>query len=184
MNWTQDFEIEDVWQFPVELQAKHSFAEFGEVFAQAMAEIQTKGAAGVLFSMRMWIGKLFEWDKAPANPVLLAEKSLRKRYAEVHDFSGEDLPALEKGDFQPVYQLENESFSEIENATVHAGIHLGKVELGDGRFTIHMTIYNQPKGWFGRMYMTAILPFRLWVVYPALLKLAGKAWGKHVLGQS
>ncbi len=182
-NWTPDFEIEDVWQFPVEMESKHTFSEFHEVFGNALAETQTKGFAGVLFSIRTSIGKLFGWDKEPNNPELLPEKSLRKRYADAHGFEGKDLLPPGTEAFKPVYQLENESFSEIENSTVHAGIHLGKVPIGNGKFTVHLTVYNQPKGGFGRIYMAAISPFRLWIVYPSMLKLVGKAWKKHLLAK-
>ena len=43
-----------------------------------------------------------------------------------------------------------------------------------------MAIYVKPKGTFGKLYMLAIKPFRLLIVYPALLKSIKKKWEQYL----
>jgi hypothetical protein len=39
-----------------------------------------------------------------------------------------------------------------------------------------MAVLVKPNGWFGEAYLAAIKPFRLLVVYPALMRSIGRAW--------
>jgi hypothetical protein len=41
---------------------------------------------------------------------------------------------------------------------------------------IQMAVYVTPKGWFGKAYMLLIKPFRLWIVYPAMMSAASTRW--------
>ena len=179
-KWLSDFQIEDVWRFPVELEARHSLAEFNAVFAEAMRALETQGIAGKLFQFRKFLGRIFGWDGSGEPSEIMAPWSLRARYAKANGLQAVDLLPPGDAPFVPVYALEAEQFSEISNATVHAGLHLGKVPLDAGNFTVQLTVYNQPRGFFGRVYMGLITPFRLWVVYPTMLRLVGKAWAKHL----
>ncbi len=101
-------------------------------------------------------------------------------YAKHEGISLDQLPTPGDGSFIPVYELENEYLSEIENKTVEAAIHFSKVPLEPGIWTIHMAIYVKPKGLFGRLYMILIKPFRVWVVYPAIMKAARKRWNEYL----
>ncbi len=169
-----DYELEDVWRFPIILQSEHSLDQFLTLFRSAGDQLSGKGLAGLLFRFRLFLGKLFHWDEQ--QPVdHLIPGTLRHRYAGREQLTFEELPDPGTGDFIPVYQLENEFLSEIANKTVEAALHISRVPQ-DGVWVVHMAVYVKPKGGFGRFYMALIKPFRLWVVYPAMMRSAKKKW--------
>ena len=174
-----DLRIEDVWQLPVVMESNHSLALLQEQFAKASSSLTKKGVAGLLFRIRFFIGNLMGWDKKEVVAKLIPG-SIRERYAQAEGLTFEALPEPGNADFTPVYNLEHESLVEIENATVLAAIHLGRVPLNETQFTVQMTIYVKPKGVFGNVYMMLIKPFRHWIVYPALLKMIAKLWKDYL----
>lgn len=176
----KDFEIEDVWRFPVELENEHQLSNFQAVMKSAMEDLESKGPAGILFKVRFFLGELFGWDKEMMEKELLKKGSLRERYASNYKLSGTDLPEPGDAEFTPVYDEENESLSEIENVTVHAALHLGRVPLKEKIYTVQMAVYVKPKGAFGRFYMALIKPFRHSIVYPAFMKLIRKRWERYL----
>lgn len=174
-----DFDVEDVWRLPVILHAEHSLSLVQDQFAKAINKIESSGLAGLLFKLRFFLGRLFKWDeKSPQTKV--TPNSVRERYAELEKLSYDQLPDPGNGDFIPVYNLAQESLAEIENATVHATIHLGRVPLDESTFTIQMTIYVKPKGIFGKAYMLLIKPFRWLIVYPTLMRVIRKQWEEYL----
>ncbi|MEM6806517.1 MAG: DUF2867 domain-containing protein, partial [Bacteroidota bacterium] len=114
----------------------------------------------------------------------LKKGSLRERFAQQKKLNANQMPELGNGDFVPVYSMADESLSEIENATVHAGIHLARVPLGEEIFGIQMAVYVKPKGNFGRFYMALIKPFRHAIVYPAFMRLIRKRWQRYNASQN
>lgn len=179
-NLLADFEVEDVWQFPVTLQEKHTISDFQEQLFLAMEQLSKKGLAGLLFKLRFFLGEIFGWDKptsVSANP--LKKGSIRERYAQKFNLTVNELLPIGKEEFEPVYVLNHESLAEIKNETVHAGLHLSKVALKDA-YTVQMAVYVKPKGRLGRFYMALIKPFRMAIVYPAMMKIVGKRWAKFL----
>jgi len=176
----KDFEIEDVWRFPVELKTEHQLSNFQEVMKSAMEELEAKGPAGFLFKLRFFLGEIFGWDNEMRKKELLKKGSIRERYASNFQLQGKDLPDPGDAEFTPVYNEENESLSEIENATVHAALHLGRVPFKEKLYTIQMAVYVKPKGAFGRFYMALIKPFRHTIVYPAFMNLIRKRWERYL----
>ncbi|MEQ9401937.1 MAG: DUF2867 domain-containing protein [Cyclobacteriaceae bacterium] len=174
-----DFQIEDVWKLPVTLQPTDTLAQVLEQFWSATEAIELKGLAGWLFRFRFFLGRLFRWDEKTAHTTLIPG-TIRERYARAKGLQFAQLPDPGDHSFVPVYILEQESLAEIENATVHAAIHLGRVLMEDDRYTVQMTIYVKAKGTFGRMYMLLIKPFRWLIVYPTLLKTIKKQWERHL----
>lgn len=175
-----DFEVEDVWQFPVTLQKEHTIALFQTQLFDAMEQLSQKGLAGLLFKFRFFLGQLFGWDKSESlvnSP--LKKGSIRERYANRYQLTKADLLPTGNADFEPVYTLENESLAEIKNETVHAGLHLAKVPF-KAAYTVQMTVYVKPKGGFGKFYMALIKPFRLTIVYPAMMRMVGKHWATYL----
>ncbi|WP_259465644.1 DUF2867 domain-containing protein [Rhodococcus opacus] len=75
-----------------------------------------------------------------------------------------------------VYELDTESARELANKTVHTVMHLGWARGANGDYELQMTVLVKPNGWFGRLYMTAIAPFRYLIVYPALTRQWERAW--------
>lgn len=176
-----DFELEDVWCIHVELSVQHSLQLFMDQFKRTETQLLKKGAAGKLFELSLALGKLFGWDPHP-DPN--REGSIRLRYAKRRGMTVSQLPHPGMGSFVPVYQLENEFLSEIENKTVHATLHFGRVPLRENVWGIQMAVHVKPKGWFGKGYMLLIKPFRLWVVYPAMMHSASKMWKQFLSSQS
>lgn len=173
-----DFQLEDVWQVPVALNSNQTLGLFTEHFLESMSKITDKGVAGFLFKLRLLLGKFFNLDDTHQLVNELVPGSIRYRYAKEERLDFDDLPAPNKGDldFVPVYRLENEHLSEIENKTVHAALHFSRVPDGEARWGIQMAVYVKPKGLLGKFYMLLIKPFRLWIVYPALMKNVKDEW--------
>jgi hypothetical protein len=59
-------------------------------------------------------------------------------------------------------------------------MHLAWVEQGEGRYQGQMAVYVKPRGSLGNAYMALIRPFRHWIVYPALMRQAGRRWDARV----
>lgn len=83
--------------------------------------------------------------------------------------------------FDALYRTDREYAAELSNRTVHAVMHLGWVDLGDGRFQAEMAVYVKPRGRFGTAYMAFIKPFRYALVYPALMKYIERAWARRTV---
>jgi hypothetical protein len=170
-----DFELEDVWRVPVNLASNHNLQSFIDQFDITNATLVNKGMTGLLFRIRLSVGRFFKWDETQLQKDLIPG-SIRFRYAHQENLTYDDLPHPGSGSFVPVYKLENEFLSEIENKTVQAAVHFSRVPSSQNTWTIHMAVYVKPKGWFGRAYMMFIKPFRIWIVYPAFMKAAKKNW--------
>ena len=56
---------------------------------------------------------------------------------------------------------------EVANKTVDA-----RLDLTWGK----LAVYAQPRGWFGRLYMAAIEPFRRFVIYPTFIRAVERRW--------
>ena len=177
-----DFELEDVWQIPIALTSNQTLRLFIEHFNKSTTKIIDKGVVGFLFKLRLLLGKFLNLDDKKQRVNELIPGSIRHRYAYEEGLSFEDLPALNKGDldFVPVYILENEHLTEIENKTVHAALHFSRVRIGESIWGIHMAVYVKPKGLLGKVYMLLIKPFRLWIVYPALMEMVKNEWETFV----
>ena len=173
-----DFDLEDVWRFPLLLRPENSLADFRREMTAAVDHIPRFGAAALLFRIRLLIGRLFGWDRpvAPgrARPLRARYVASRPDDRAAGDSDVEAAPGATS--FSPVYIYEDEYLGEIENKTVLAALHLGRVPVPGGNYAVHLAVYSQPKGRFGRLYMRLIEPFRLWVVYPAIMRLAARRW--------
>lgn len=170
-----DFRIEDVWQLPIAVKEEDNVDKILEAFVLAIAQIGKKGVAGQLFKLRTWLGKIFHWENEPVTRANVKPGLIKIRYAMLEKRSPDDLPKGGFDHFDLVYQLNNESLLEIENKTVQAALHFGKISNGD-KLSAQMAIYVKPNGWFGDAYMLAIKPFRHFIVYPTLLKALARQW--------
>lgn len=179
-NLLEDFKLEDVWRFPVELDPHETLADFRDQFSLTMEKLEKSGPAGWLFKLRLFLGQIFGWDgQENQEEILLKSGSIRERYAIKNALKPEALPTPGKEDFIPVYDLGEESLAEIDNATVHATLHLSRVPIAEKLFTVQMAVYVKPKGLFGQFYMLLIKPFRYWIVYPTMMRMVGKQWEKR-----
>ncbi len=174
-----DLRIEDVWELPLEMKANQEIGELHQAFTKALEKTATTGMAGALFRFRFFLGKVFGWEDADKAREQLPVGSIRERFARQEGMSVHEMSSSSFGGFVPVYDLKEEMLSEIENKTVLAAAHFGRVAKAEGKYGVQMTVYVKPKGWFGAFYMALIKPFRLMIVYPTMLSLMGRQWRKH-----
>ncbi|MCR9092694.1 MAG: DUF2867 domain-containing protein [bacterium] len=176
-----DFELLDVWRYPIVAPKDVAFATFLEFMVESQrALVSGNGPAARLFRLRGWLGERFGWDREESRPDedTPQRESLRARLPAADRDAADPMADLRiDGDigFDAIYRNENESLGEIRNATVHALMHLGRVEV-EGGWSPQMAVYVKPRGVFGRLYMAAIGPFRHAIVYPAMMRAAEKGW--------
>ncbi|MDQ0863724.1 DUF2867 domain-containing protein [Arthrobacter globiformis] len=167
-----DFEIEDVWSYRAPGAGPDDFGVMLAAIRAAGGPGSSSRLSHALFALRWRLGKLFGWDNE--------RDGLGARVSSLRDRLPEDLRGTAETDppgspFTSLYRLPREAAREIANGTVHAVMHLGWAE-GDGGWELRMAVLVRPNGWFGRMYLAAILPFRLLIVYPAMTRQWEGAW--------
>ncbi|MGI5292125.1 DUF2867 domain-containing protein [Nonomuraea polychroma] len=168
---TSDFEIEDVWSFRTPGAGPDDFPTMLAALRGADSLDDQTGLVKVLFDLRWKIGALLGWDREKAG--------LGARVSSLRDRLPADIPRGWDDDRMPlkaVYELEREATRELANQTVHTLMHLGWVQGADGDYELRMAVLVKPNGWFGRLYMAAIAPFRYTVIYPALTRQWERAW--------
>jgi hypothetical protein len=205
-----DFELLDVWRYPIELDESVPLGHFIDFMQASQRDLaSSRGAAGALFRLRAILGKIFGWDgdgdgdgiadekkRRPTLPIPgCAETSLCDRLTDAD--REKDLGALgggsgggRRGDvdssssFRPVYRFENESLLEISNDTVHAMMHLGRVSISATQWSPQLGVYVKPRGRLGPFYMSLISPFRHYIVYPAMMRAAKKGWPEYAAART
>ena len=179
-----DFELLDVWRFPLELDEAVPLSQFLAFFAGMQGELLSgSGPAARLFRLRKAMGRWFGWDDEEATAPLTipgsGEHSLRERLSDEERARPIDLEeGLGSGgpSFSPVYTFERESLLEISNATVHALMHVGREPREPGVWAPQLAVYVRTRGALGRVYMAGIAPFRHGIVYPAMMRSAERRW--------
>jgi Protein of unknown function (DUF2867) len=130
---------------------------------------ERRGAAGALFALRLFLGRVFGWDEPGPGPWFgdrLSDVQRRRSLAP---------PGSSDGPFRLVYALERESLSELRNATVHAAVCMALLPR-DGGYRFYFAVYVAPVSRWTPLYMAAIEPFRRFVIYPAMLGRLRAAW--------
>jgi hypothetical protein len=131
-------------------------------------------AAHTLWAIRWKVGGLLGWDRPDAG--------LGSRVSTLRDRLPADLRAAPSGPdfdalpFTSLYLLDDEWAAEIANRTMHGVMHVGWVPDDAGGYRGQMAVYVRPNGLLGTGYMSAIRPFRHFVVYPAMIREIGQAW--------
>ncbi|MEM9558520.1 MAG: DUF2867 domain-containing protein [Acidobacteriota bacterium] len=159
-DYARDFELLDVWRYPIEA-GRDDFAAFLEIHDTEAMVAESSPAVRALFGLRIVLGRVFGWDKPGSEGEVGGE----------HQGVGAEA-------FREVYRDEREMVQRIENATVTALMHLGWVPLdaAGSRWTAQLAVFVDPKGRLGRVYMAAIAPFRHHLVYPALMRAGRRRW--------
>ena len=129
-------------------------------------------AARVLFSLRLWLGRLFRWDRSIHDR---AETSYLSRLHPALRARSQVQPGTMQSGFRTLYLLEQESLAEIRNATVHAFL-CAALRPQPGGYRLYWAIYVRPTVWWTGLYMATIEPFRRFVVYPAMFRRMRRAW--------
>lgn len=171
---TPDFRVEDVWAFRTPGAGPDDFPTMLAAMRTAGGFARQPSPVRFLFAVRWKLGTLLGWD-APSAGVGRRVASLRDRLP--RDLR--DAPQGPDNDNMPlkaIYELDMESARELANKTVHTVMHLGWVRGANCDHELRMAVLVKPNGRFGRLYMTAIAPFRYLIVYPALTGQWERAW--------
>lgn len=182
-----DFDVEDVWALPACGDAD-DFSSLLEVFATLEFPDSAPLPVRALWKVRNWLGRWCDLGRISPAPdddtvVMLpipgtAETTLLDRLPD--DLRGTALGAVAPGPpFRPLFRTEDEYAAELSNRTVHAVLHLGWIDLGNGRHRGQLVVLVKPRGRFGTAYMAFIKPFRYALVYPALMKAIERAWRRR-----
>ena len=166
------FEVEDVWALPTPGE-RDDFDKLVRLVAELDPARSSSLVVRMLFEIRSRMGGLLRLDDAGTG--------LGSRVPALRDRLPPDLrvPAgLEPGamPFVPLYQTDDEFAAEIANRTVHGVVHLGWVPDEAGGYRGQLAILVKRNGLLGSAYMTAIAPFRYFVVYPQILRELGRTW--------
>jgi hypothetical protein len=128
--------------------------------------------ARALFAFRVWLGRVFGWDRPQHDP---PETSYLSRVpAALQARSAVQPGTIERG-FRLLYLVEQESLAEIRNATVHAFLCAVLREHAGG-YRLYWAVYVKTTSWLTPVYMAFIEPFRRFIVYPAMLGRIRRAW--------
>ncbi|MDF2707405.1 MAG: hypothetical protein K0R62_3057 [Nonomuraea muscovyensis] len=173
-EFTSDFSVEDVWSFRTPGAGPDDFPNMLAATRAAGGPVRLPRPARFLFALRWKLGALLGWDKPSAG--------VGERVASLRDRLPGDLRDAPRGadnermPLKAVYELDREAARELANKTVHTVMHLGWVKGDNGDYELRMAVLVKPNGWFGRLYMAAIAPFRHLIVYPALTRQWERAW--------
>ncbi|MFC2164837.1 DUF2867 domain-containing protein [Acidobacteriota bacterium] len=189
----KDFELLDVWEFPI-LADKTKNQDFS-FFLKALQQPPKKDVSSFfslryliarsLIFLREYLGEIFGLDKN-INSLPIpdsTETSIKDRLSFEDQKSSLAGSSEEDGDneglWRMVYLYENELLTELSNDTVHALMHLGWIHKSGNYYTAQLAIYAKPRGDFGAFYMKLIMPFRQLIVYPALMEDVKKRWKEY-----
>lgn len=172
----QDFQIQDIWAF-------RAPGAGADDFAVALAALRGDGGPSTasvlvrfLFAVRWRLGALLGWDD-PGAGLGTRVRSLRDRLPD--DLRQEPTgPTVPDTPFTPLYEVHDESALELANKTVHGVAHFGWVPTSGG-YELRMAVLVKPNGLTGRLYLAGIEPFRLLIVYPAMLRRWDRLWRQH-----
>ena len=175
----RDVELHDVWL--VELEGGGEGRTIEDVRACFTPQTATTANAAVrsLFALRKCLGRAFGWDRQTERWEtehyalrLTPEDRARSRIA----------PGTGDGIFKIVYVFENESLSEVRNATVHA-FSCFALRRTMGGYRLYWAIYVKPIGRWTGVYMRVIDPFRRTIVYPAVIHRIASEWRDRFGGE-
>jgi len=172
-----DFELIDAWRLPV-TGTRDEFVQLTHLFVSLdIGDDDGSKASTFLFTARDKLGELFGWDdEVLTQPIPGCEETLLRDRLSPELRTSADSIDDSTTDFQMVYLTDSESVLELSNSTVHAAIHFAWVADADDSYVGQMGIYVKNRGRLGPVYMTAIAPFRHYIVYPALMRRLGTAW--------
>jgi Protein of unknown function (DUF2867) len=173
---TEDFTLLDAWALPASGRLE-DFADLCEIVVRlGPSDEPGSWLSSQLFAIRMRLGEWFGWDKSK-NTLPIPGCTESSLYERLPDDLKDSRPAFDDDDmFRPIFRTDREMASETSNSTVHAVMHVGWVDQGDGTYRGQMGVYAKTRSRFGATYMTMIAPFRHWIVYPALMRSIGRQW--------
>jgi hypothetical protein len=127
-----------------------------------------------LFALRGLLGLVFRWD--PPIGDFLAE-SLLSRLTPGERSRSLIPPGTPAGIAQVLYQSDHEQALEIINRTVHC-VWVIASEEGTCGYTLWYAVYVRRRNAFTPVYMALVSPLLRRVIYPDLLRAAGRCWAR------
>jgi hypothetical protein len=134
----------------------------------------TNPTVNLLFGLRTWLGRLFDWDREPPRA---SEESFLHRLSAADREASLVAPGTREGPFRVLFVSPRESIAEIQNSTVHAFSVFALLER-PAAYRLYWAIYVQPVGRITGWYMRLIDPFRRAIIYPAILRHIRAAWSR------
>lgn len=128
-----------------------------------------------LFGLRWAVGKVFGWDRVPAEAERARWSYEARLPAELRARS-RVVPGARDDFFRVMYALEREVVVEARNVTVHAFLASALVPRDGGGYRLYWAVYVKPVSWLTPVYMAAIEPFRRFIVYPSLFRRVRARW--------
>lgn len=165
-----DVPLHDVWAIPLDNGGPGRTIQ--DVRALLFRRRSPNVAVRALFAVRWWLGRVLRWDDARHDP---PGASYLSRVTDGDRMQSKVPPGTRDGPFRVLYVLDDESLSEIRNATVHGFLALALERHGQG-YMLYMGIYVKAVSRFTTFYMALIDPFRRFVVYPSLGRQVQQAW--------
>jgi len=171
-SFLKEVPLHDVWA--VDLPGGHKGITLWEFCKDLRAQSwkTIPKATKILLGLRFVLGRIFRLD---------TQKSTQKLASYIRFLPQDDRnrslapPGSKEAFFDVVYCFENETLLEAVNTTVHA-FSAQALTQAIGGYRLYWAIYVKPTGWFTRIYMAAIDPFRRWTVYPQLLNRTRQDW--------
>jgi hypothetical protein len=174
-----DFVLDEVWEFPIVADASRgeTFRTFCQLEDAARNE-PLPGPARWLVQLRSLLGRLGLDRQLHQLPIPgCTETSVWER------LKPEDRQAVQPPagplPFRLVYDRESERLLEFSNGSLHGLLHLSWSPKGGSLHAPRLAVYVKTRNRLGRAYMGLIYPFRILVVYPAVLRAAQRRWQLH-----
>jgi Protein of unknown function (DUF2867) len=166
------FEVKDVWG----LRTFGSADDFERLIGQVWASFDRTptGGARLLWAVRWKLGGWLGWDR-PGSGLAARVTPLRDRLPADLVHARSNAPTAVSVPFSPIYRLADEWAAELANGTVHGVLHLGWVATGADSYRGQLAVLVRPNGGVGRLYLTAIAPFRR-LIYPAWIHNIERSW--------
>jgi Protein of unknown function (DUF2867) len=169
-----DVPFHDVWAIPLTGGGPGRSVREARAILFGDGVRQLNFAVRGLFALRSALGRAFGWDDERHDPPGV---SYVHRLAEADRLQSQLPPGTREGPFRVLYVFNDESLSELRNATVHAFLALA-LTPSPGGYTLYLAIYVKAVNRFTPLYMALIDPFRRLVVYPALGRYAQRRWSR------
>jgi hypothetical protein len=173
-----DVPVHDVWRVALPGGGpSRTMTDVRAVFEAARQSRRLNLPVRTLFGLRWFIGRLFRWDRPPAERQAW---SFEARLSDADRQQSTVEPGTLDGPFTVLYVHATEAVSEIRNATVHGFLVWALDPAPDG-YQLYWAIHVLPVSAWTKPYMALIDPFRRAVVYPALLRRIHESWA-HEFG--
>ncbi len=177
-GFLEDVPLHDVWAVDLPRpRAGITLDEFRRRVAGSRLFRPSPAVQG-LVAVRLFVGRLFGWDRAPSEKILAtfadrltpADRALSLAPAGTREGTG---------GLRVVYRFENEQLDEVINRTVHAAALSALVETANS-YRFYFAVYVRKVGRLTPLYMALIDPFRKLIVYPSLLRSVRANWNRTV----